>query len=76
MSYQCINPNSYQGDPGFAPEFESDDAVECVCGAVIDLDEDVFVEMEDGTYRCEGCLVVCPECGETITGKVCGCGDD
>jgi hypothetical protein len=54
MSWQCLNPEAYQGDPGFAPEFESDRAVPCsLCGDTIDLDDDEYVG--DGHYAHTDC---------------------
>lgn len=68
MTVRCINPTCFQGDPEGAPEYESDNPMECgECGYIIDLDDEPWLEMDDNTLRCEDCMVACRACGASIT---------
>jgi hypothetical protein len=59
MSYRCINPSCYQGDPGDPPEFESDNSVPCrTCGEEIDLDDDEYTIHGDVSYDCSECYPI------------------
>ena len=57
MSWRCVNPSCYYGEPGDPPEFESDNSVECSnCNAEIDLDDDQYTGPDaNGNYFCEDC---------------------
>ena len=58
MSYHCINPGCFTGDPGDPPEYESDNSVPCkTCGEEIDLDDDEYTTHDDGSLECSEC---CP----------------
>lgn len=68
MSLHCINPYVFQGDPGDPPEYVSDNEDPCgACGEMVDLDDEVFTLMDDGSIRCKQCSDTCYGCGEIIT---------
>lgn len=68
MSYHCVNPQCFQGDPGNPPEYESDNSEDCgECMVTVDLDDDSYLRMDDDTIRCQDCRQTCTACGEWAT---------
>ena len=69
MRWQCINPECYQGDPGNAPEFESDNpAWCCICRDELDLDDDDHLEVKGGYAHtdCAGPRCEAGGCNEPV----------
>lgn len=61
-----INPHVYQGDPGNAPEFASDNPIECSeCLEDFDRDDDPMYVV-DGKDVCRDCIEYCAICGSLI----------
>lgn len=65
---------SSRRDPGVAPAMGLDVSTDLICGALVDLERELFVHGESVPYRCEKCLrchesgmKFCGECGLRFT---------
>lgn len=68
MSIFCKNPEVFQGDPSGPPEYASNDSQPCSnCWYEIDMDDERFTRMADGTLLCSECREACDNCGEFVT---------